>query len=184
LERSSLYAALNGATDSFAAQRGAIRLLGPDVLQDTWKHELILRMVNLGLAVFEVLMNMIINGSLVHLCIFMASWITLAVHIYWLRNQRRSVILAADQDEVQQIGKATARRPPIVAIGDLPYNGKVSEHGLPLHTLLHGTFAQCVSGASRWPTPIRNEGCLPLDEGETLQCHHPHLGPRLGTVVR
>lgn len=136
LERSSLYAALNGATDSLAAQRGAIRLLGPDVLQDTWKHELILRMVNLGLAVFEVLMNMIINGSLVHLCIFMASWITLAVHVYWLRNQRRSLILAADQGEVQQIGKATARRSLIVAIGDLPYNGKVLEHELPLHTLL------------------------------------------------
>jgi hypothetical protein len=54
---------------------------------------LILWMVNLCREV-KVLINMIIKGisSSLHVC--MASWASLAVHVYWLRNPCRSNLSA------------------------------------------------------------------------------------------
>lgn len=68
-------------------------LLGPDILKDTWIMALILWTVNLCRGV-KVLINMIIKRILSSLHVCMASWASLAVHIYWLRIPCRSILSA------------------------------------------------------------------------------------------
>lgn len=50
-------------------------------------------MVNLCHEV-KVLINMIIEGILSSLHVCMASWASLAFHVYWLRNPCRSILSA------------------------------------------------------------------------------------------
>lgn len=97
-----------------AVQQGAIGLLGPDILEDIWKMGLNLWAVNLCLG-GGVLINMIIERTLTSLCVLLANWISLVVHVYWLRNQKRYLILAENQAEMKQIGEATTWRLAIMA---------------------------------------------------------------------
>jgi hypothetical protein len=51
-----------------------------------------------------VLFNMVIERTLTSLCVLLANWINLVVHVYWLRNHKRYLILAENQAEMKQIG--------------------------------------------------------------------------------